>query len=213
MSQQINLYNPLFLKQERHFSARTMAQALGIVAAAVVALYAYALFETRSAERAAVQERAQLSAQRDQLLKLSAQLARKGANKALEAEVTRVDNEVKAKQATLDALNTGELGNTSGFSDFFAAFGRQAVPGVWLTGFTISEAGAELVVNGRALQAELVPGYLRALNNEPMMRGRRVAEMKLVARREPEAAVKAGRPEQYVEFTLVAPSAAKGPKQ
>ena len=32
MTQQINLYNPLFLKKEKHFSARTMAQALVVVA-------------------------------------------------------------------------------------------------------------------------------------------------------------------------------------
>ena len=46
MSQQINLYNPLFLKQEKHFSARTMAQALGIIALALAALYGYAAAET-----------------------------------------------------------------------------------------------------------------------------------------------------------------------
>ena len=31
MTQQINLYNPQFLKQEKHFSARTIVQALGLI--------------------------------------------------------------------------------------------------------------------------------------------------------------------------------------
>jgi len=66
-----------------------------------------------------------------------------------------------------------------------------------------------------------VPAYLRALNREPMMRGRQVVEMKLAAkeaRPAPGAAKPANaQPEQYVEFTLVAPlrpaqPTAKGPK-
>ena len=211
MSQQINLYNPLFLKQEKHFSARTMVQALGVIALGLAALYAYAFIETRAAERTAQQHREQLTAQRDQLVKLGAKLAPQGRSKALEAEIARLDPEVNARQATLAALGTGELGNTAGFSDFLAAFGRQALPGVWLTGISIGESGNELVVHGRALRAELVPAYLRALNGEPMMRGRRVTEMKLAAKAAPPAAsasapkVRPAEPERYVEFTLSAP--------
>lgn len=196
MSQQINLYNPLFLKQEKHFSARTMAQALGVIVLGLVALYVYARLESAKTERFAQHQREQLTSQQDQLVKLGTQLATLGASKALEAEVVKAEAEVKTRQATLDALNAGELGNTDGFSDFFAAFGRRAMAGVWLTGFNIGDAGNELVVRGRALQADLVPAYLRALNSEAMMRGRSVVEMKLASTQD-----------QFVEFTLVVPRA------
>jgi hypothetical protein len=214
VSQQINLYNPLFLKQEKHFSARTMAQALGIIALALAALYAFALVEGRKAERSAQTQREQLTAQRDQLVNLTKQFAGRGISKSLEAEVARAEAEVKSRQTTLEALNTGELGNTAGFSDFFAAFGRQALSGVWLTGFSIGDAGNTLAVNGRALQADLVPAYLRRLNNEAMMRGRSVVEMKLAAREAkpaPGAKLAPGAPEQYVEFVFVAPATAPMP--
>jgi len=209
MSQQINLYNPLFLKQEKHFSARTMAQALGVIALGVAALYGYALYESHSLERTAQQYAQQVLAQREQLLKLGVKLAAQGKSKSLEADVARLEAELKTRQGTLDALGTGELGNTAGFSDFLAAFGRQALPDVWLTGIRIADSGNELVVSGRALRPELVPLYLQALNREPMMRGRRVTEMKLVARgTEPQAALpreKPAEPERFVEFTLTAP--------
>ena len=214
MSQQINLYNPLFLKQEKHFSARTMAQALGVIALGLAALYAYGFVESRNAERSAQLQREQLAAQRDQLIKLTTQFAGRGVSKTLEAEVARAETEVRTRQGTLEALNAGELGNTAGFSDFFAAFGRQAMNGVWLTGFSIGEAGSTLAVHGRALQADIVPAYLRRLNNEAMMRGRRVVEMKLVAREAPPpSATKpaAGSPERYVEFAFVAPVSAPAP--
>src|SRR4051812_33188494 len=42
MSQQINLYSPLFRKQKKLFTALAMVQALGIVVIALVGLYGYA---------------------------------------------------------------------------------------------------------------------------------------------------------------------------
>ncbi len=207
MSQQINLYNPLFLKQEKYFSARTMLQALALIALGLAILYSYALIQTRGVQRTAEQQELQLVAQRDLMIKLAAQLPSQERSKALQSEVARAEEALRARQATLQALGTGELGNTTGYSDFFAAFGRQALPGVWLTGFSISDSGNELVVQGRALRPELVPAYLRALNGEPMMRGRRVTELKLAAKSVARGAAGSEQkgPERFVEFALAAP--------
>jgi hypothetical protein len=205
MSQQINLYNPIFLKKEKHFSARTMLHALGVIALGLAALCGYAFYASQAAERTAQQYRDQVASQRNQLTQLVAQLSAQGRSKALEAEIKRVQGEIAAKAATLEVLGTGELGNTAGFSEFFAAFGRQALSGVWLTGITIGDSGNELHVNGRALQAELVPAYLSALNREEMMRGRRVTELKLAARSAGATPGVAKGPEQFVEFAISAP--------
>ena len=202
MTQQINLYNPLFLRQEKHFSARTMVHALAVVLLGIVAVFVAGAWQTRSAERLASQYREQVLRQRDQVVKLGGQLGGGGRSKALEAEVARLESEIKLRQATLQALGTGELGNTAGFSEFFAALGRQALTGVWLTHVRIGDAGNDLVVEGRALRAELMPAYLRALNHEAMMRGRRVTEMKLSAAGGKAAANEPGR---FVEFSLTAP--------
>lgn len=206
MSQQINLYNPIFLKQEKHFSARTMLQALGVIALGLVALGGYAFYESIAAERTAQQNRSQVASQREQLTQLVTQLSTQGRSKALEEEIKQVQDEMAARHATLQALAAGELGNTTGFSEFMAAFGRRAMPGVWLTGVTIGESGNDLLVQGRALRAEQVPAYLSALSREDMMRGRRVTELKLSARdvrSGPEAAAPA--PERFVEFSISAP--------
>ena len=218
MSQQINLYNPLFLRQEKHFSARTMTQALAVIVLSMAALYVYAMLESRSAERNAQRYHEQLAAQRDQLVKLTAQLAGQGKSKTLENEVVRFEADLKARTATLEALSTGELGNTAGFSSYFAAFGRQTLPGIWLTGFTIADSGNDLVIGGRALRADLVPDYIAALNKETVMRGRRITEMKLYAREAAPAARGADKgdrtqPERYVEFTLNAPLHVAPPAQ
>jgi Tfp pilus assembly protein PilN len=210
MSQQINLYNPQFLKQEKHFSARTIVQALGVIVLGLGAVYIYALVQTQAAERIARDTASQVTTQREQFTALAAKFSPEGRNKTLEAEVARLEAELKARQGLVGALGAGELGNTTGFSEFLAALGRQAVPGVWLTGLSIGESGNELQVQGRALRPELVPAYLKALGNEPMMRGRSVTEMKLAAKSAPPAvgaggAGKSPVPPRFVEFSLAAP--------
>ena len=201
MSQQINLYNPLFLQKEKHFSARTLVQALGVVVIGAVALFAFSVLQTRSAERLAAQYRDQVARERDQLMKLGAQLGSPSRSKALQAQIGQLEAEVKLRQATLQALSTGELGNTAGFSQFLAALGRQALAGVWLTRIRVDDAGNGLAVEGRALRPELLPVYLKGLSREPMMRGRRVTEMKLAAAK----GAATGEPPAFVDFSLAAP--------
>jgi hypothetical protein len=205
MSQQINLYNPLFLHKRKYFSARTMLQSLGLIAAGLLVLYAYALVQTRDFERLAKDYAGQLSAQRAQFVALSGQ----GRGKLLEAEVARLEGELRGRRATLDIVKGGEYGNTEGFSRYFAAFGRHPMRGVWLTGFSVGDGGNDLRVRGRVLHADLLPAYLKALNDEEVMRGRLVTELKMLAKDESAARRGAGaaalEPERFVEFDLTAP--------
>src|SRR5258706_453055 len=55
MYQQINLYQPIFRKQRQIFSATTLAQVLGVVAAALLLLYGYGLLQVRGLEAQVVQ--------------------------------------------------------------------------------------------------------------------------------------------------------------
>jgi len=203
MSQQINLYNPLFLRKQKYFSARTMLQSLGLIAAGMLVLYGYAAVQTRSLERVAGDYGAQLAAQRAQFVALGGQ----GRSKLLEAEVSRLEGEARARRSTLAILEGGEIGSTEGFARFFAAFGRHAMRGVWLTGFTVGENGNDLRIRGRVLHADLVPAYLKALNDEEVMRGRLVTELRLQAKDESSArrTSPAAEPERFVEFAVVAP--------
>lgn len=193
MSQEINLYNPLFLKQEKQFSVRTMLQGLGAVLVGVLVLTVFAVMQTQSVERLNRQYSEQVAAQREQFVAI-ARRAPQSRSQALESEVARLEAEVRARRELIASLGSGELGNVAGFSGFMAAFGRQATPGLWLTGFTIAEAGNELQLRGRALRPELVPAYLRKLSEEPVMRGRSVTEMRLSAPKPDQ--------QKYVEFTM-----------
>jgi hypothetical protein len=225
MAQQINLFNPVFLKQKKYFSAVTMLQSLGLVIAGVLAFYGYTLYSTRMQSRVAADSVQQLASQTQQV----AVLASQGKSRLLQDELARADARLKQREDTLGLLRTGGLGNSAGFARYLTALAHESVGGVWLTGFSISGDEAELHLSGRVLQADLVPSYLRALSREEVMRGRRIAELRLTAREERDSgtaapganpqpagensAASTKAPSRYVEFSLIAlRSAAASPE-
>jgi type IV pilus assembly PilN-like protein len=204
VSQQINLFNPVFLKQKKHFSARTMLQGLSLIvigAAAVYALQLYQLSTLRSQERSM---RVQAQHATQQLARVSGDAQGRRATRSLEDELSRVESDLKTLQDLAGAVQAEVAGNTGGFSRYLAAFARQPVNGLWLTGFTV--AGDDLELRGRALRAELLPVYIRRLGREDVLRGRGFSEVSVVARAEaPKAGAAptdAGGPQRFVEFSL-----------
>ena len=216
MAQQINLFNPVFLKQKKYFSAVTMLEALGLLLGGVLAFYGYALYESRSLARVAADTSRQLTAQGEQVASLTREFSPQGGRRLLQDEITSATARLKQRQELLAVLRTGGLGNTAGFARYLTALARQSIGGLWLTGFSISGDEVELVLSGRVLQPDLVPAYIRALNREEVMRGRRVSELRLTAREERETATAApganpgivakppAAPTRYVEFSLIA---------
>lgn len=214
MSQQINLLQARFRKQRRSFSARHLPHALILVLAGCGVVYGYAVLKTRELEALARQASAAVAAQRQQVVELGKGFPTQGPSKVLESEVERLEAERRRRQQLLGALSTGELGNTTGFSEVLAALGRRNLPGVWLVGVSIADAGRVLEVQGRALGAEMVPAYLGSLGAESMMQRRRVTELKLAARSQPPqngAPAKPRAPERFVEFAFSAPLAGAEP--
>lgn len=211
MSQQINLFNPIFLKQKKHFSAVAMAQGLGLILLGSVVVAVYARFETASLEREAAATAAQLNATKAQLAKVSAEYAPRQTDKALEEEIRRLDAELKSQQQAFDIIKGGDLGNTKGYSEYLRAFSRQIGSGVWLTGFSVRGNGAEIDMRGRATKPELVPAYINRLKQEPVMQGKsfatlsmNVPEVEVEAASQTEGALpqKKRVPANYIEFTL-----------
>jgi hypothetical protein len=227
MAQQINLFNPIFLQQKKHFSAVTMLQALGLLLAGILVFYAYASFETHKFARVAENSRKQLQTQSEQLASFMRDYSPQGRSKALEQELARIAAQVKQGEDLAAMMRTGALGNTEGFARYLSALARQTMAGVWITGMTIGGDEVELQLGGRVLRADLVPAYVRALNHEDVMRGRRIAEMRLTAREEVEAPLTAAPgagaptlsakapalppPLRYVEFNILAVRGTKPP--
>ncbi len=206
MSQQINLYNPIFLKQKKIFSATTMAQALAAILVGALAFAGFAAYQVKKLEREAQRGEALAKAEEARLVRVGSEFAARKPSAALAEEVRRSERELKLREEIFALLSGGGLGETGGVSPYLRALARQNLNGLWLTGFEL--AGKDMTLSGRALRAELLPEYLRRLGREPVMQGRQFAvldmqEPKPEAGEKDKAGEKGKAPgPRYIEFSL-----------
>jgi hypothetical protein len=170
--QQINLYRPIFRRQEKKFSGTAMLQAGAAIVAGVVLLYGFLLWQLhdmRGALRTAEQQQAAASAR---LQEAARRLGVSGAQPGAADPVARLEQQVAALRQTQQALNRDLTVSKGGYSDYFEALARQHMSGLWLTGVTISDAGANLRLEGRTLDAVNVPRYVQRLGAERVLAGK-----------------------------------------
>jgi len=214
VSQQINLFNPIFLKQKKIFAALHMVEALGVILAGALALDWYAGQRVDDLERNANAGKAVLAAREQMLVRANAQFAPRPKNPALELELTDAQAQLKALHDVDSVLRGGALGNTAGYAEYFRAFSRQDVAGLWLTGVSINGAGNDIGLQGRAMQPTMIPNYIARLTGERVMRGKTFASLNIarpeaqpLAAAAPAAATTAAAPAgpsaaPFVEFSL-----------
>ena len=208
MTQQINLFNPIFLKQKKMFSAVNMLDALALLLVGVALFYGYASIQTLNLDRQSVETARQYYQSKTRLNEASARYAPKKADAALAAEVDTLQAQVNARKANLQDLGGGALGGGAGYAEYMRALARQSLAGLWLTGFSIGKGGAEMQISGRALQPELVPSYIHRLTREQVLHGRAFDSLSMT-QREAALPADASRPGAapanyvYTEFRLV----------
>ena len=211
MSQQINLFNPIFLKQKKYFSALTMVQALGLLLLGSLLLIGFTTYQVSSLAKEVATTSAQLVQAQAQLTKITSDYAPRTKSKPLDDDIQKTEMEVKSLQQVFDILKVGDFGNTKGYSEYMRAFSREIVAGIWLTGFSIHGAGNEIGLQGRAVRPELVPAYIGRLKNEPVMHGKSFATLEMQVpqveqTRQGETVGAAGvtqrGPAGYIEFSL-----------
>jgi len=208
MSQQINLFNPAFQKQKNPLSAQTISYVLGLILAGGIVLFAYSAYQAWTLSQQAANVSAQLESTQQQLNQVNAQMVPRKKNQALEDEVNRVQAEHDALERAMGRLQNDEFGNRKGYSAYMRAFARQRVDGLWLTGFSIDGAGNAIGIQGRTLQPELVPAFMKRLGQETVMQGKSFAVLDMhEPKQEAEGSAGAGGARKkagpdYLEFDL-----------
>ncbi|MEW6647556.1 MAG: PilN domain-containing protein [Pseudomonadota bacterium] len=169
--QQINLYQPLFRKQEKIFSAKTMLQGAALVLAGMLLFFAYAAWQTYSLEAQVTQ----FVRQRDDATRRVTDLARampeRSKNMALEQEVVRLRADLRDKQRVVAQLADRRSGNTTGYAAHLEGLARQRLPQLWLTQIGLRGGGSVVELRGSAFNPEQVPQYLQRLSAESAFSG------------------------------------------
>jgi hypothetical protein len=197
LSQQINLFNPVFFKQKKVLSAAAMVQALGLVLAGTLAIAFYGNQAVADLQKKADAGSEQLARRQARLAKAHTEFAPRQQSKELELQLAEAEAQLHAMHQVEGVLERGEMGNTDGYSEYFKALARQNTSGLWLTGISIAGAGNEIGVQGRALEATLVPTFIGRLAQERVMRGKAFGSLQ-ISQAEPGKAA----PASYVEFSL-----------
>jgi hypothetical protein len=179
VSQQINLFNPVLLQQEKVFSAKTMMVALLLIAGGLGGLAFYSEHRFKNTRAEAARVAGEMQAAQRLLAKVAAESAPAQPEPALAAQISAMTDSLRAHRNVLNFINNGEMGNVSGFSEYFRAFARHASSNLWLTGFVIDGAGTQIQIDGRTHEAEFVPRYIASLKGEQVFRGRSFAALEL----------------------------------
>jgi len=210
--QQINLYNPALEARRSALSFKGAVAGWVVIAVLVIAVAAYQTIRVRSVEQQERELAPQLATAQAEAVRLGSAMGSRRHDSRITEEIARLEAEVKGRQEVMQVLGSGGLGDTRGFSDHLKAFARQSFEGVWLTGLSIATAGRDVSVEGRALQAAYVPGYLKRLNGESAMQGHPFSEL-VIQEPAPDPAAKTPVRPNYVEFKLTTkPDVASTPK-
>ena len=177
MSQQINLFSPAFEKQKQVLAAATMAQGLLLILLMGAGMVWYGARQVRALESAAAQSKAQLAVREARRVKVLADYPVRAKDPAIAQALAQAEADRTALLAAQKTLEGGDLGNIHGYSAYFRAFANRKVEGLWLTGASITGAGTQIGLQGRALQPALVPAYISSLGRDPVLRGKTFARL------------------------------------
>lgn len=206
MSQQINLFNPVFLKQRKYFSLLTMAQALGLIVAGSLVFYGYAVYQVAQLKRQADENTQRYNAEQTRLATFMAEFSPQRSTQVLQDEVNRLGTQVDEQNQIIQTLKSGAIGNTTGYSEYMRAFSRQVLQGLWLTGFKVTGDAAQISLSGGVVDPQLLPEYIQRLGREQVMKGKTFANLKMQQTKVDQAQGNSKDTDssapRYVEFTL-----------
>ena len=189
MSQYINLLGPSFRRQRLALSLNRAALLAGFTLVTLLVVMAYEDQRVSALREELASAQALMKAQNAYTSRLKGDGPDKG-NTAIDNDIQRLEADLKSARDSMSVLEGGALGNRDGFARYMQAFSRQAIDGLWLTGFSVGGAG-DVSIQGRVVKAELVPAYIQRLNNEPALKGRAFSALE-VHRPAPKAAADAG---------------------
>lgn len=199
MSQQINLFNPIFMKQRKYFSLLTMLQALGMIIVGSLFFYGYASYQVDQLGQQSVESSKRYNYEQARLARYTAEFSPQQANQVLQDEVQRLEKQVIDQAELIEIMKSGVVGNTTGYSEYMRAFSRQVVQGLWLTGFRITGDATQISLSGAVLSPELLPTYIQRLGKEGIMQGKTFSTLQM---QQPKVDASQGDIARYVEFTL-----------
>jgi MSHA biogenesis protein MshI len=168
--QQVNLYRDDVVLRAPKLDARALLQLLAALACALLAVSVGLVTWGWLQGRALADLRESNAAGQRDLAALEARYASHADSAALDAEIARLDSELRARQHLIELIRTSSV-NRSGFSAQLEGLALGRIPGMWLESFALSQGGRGLELAGRALRPDRVPGFVLELGQQAPFAG------------------------------------------
>ncbi len=165
MYQQINLYQPVFRKQLKVFSASTLAQIAAAVLILLLIILAHARWTLAGMEKSALTLQQQLSSLQGRVDALEAGYQTPD-TLALDSEIEQLRADIHQRNDLLSRFDRLAVQHRAGFAGQFSVLAEQRIPGLWLEGIRISGTG-QIELRGITLDPKLVPVYVQQLAKRP----------------------------------------------
>lgn len=179
MSQQINLYSPIFRKQEKVFSATTMLQGFVLIILVIAVSFYVVSLQTSVLQINVTESGRQLKSELERLKLYGAGDSPAERTKLLAERKKKLDASLASNTQALAAFDSDAVGRAQGYSDVLRALARISLDGVWLTRIQFAKGKGDLSIAGRATRADLVPAYLERLRSEETLRGREFSRLEV----------------------------------
>ena len=171
MRQEVNLYQPIFRKQRKVFSAVAIFQVAGLVLAGLVTIYLWGQWQGRMLEEEVVRMEERRDNSQQRLQQIQREMPARTPSPALEREQERLETRLQQRRRVAEFLAEGEMGVATGFSGHFAGLARQRQDGMWLNSLRLYGGGRQMDLTGVALAERLVPQYVQKLSEEEVFAG------------------------------------------
>lgn len=175
MHQQINLYQPVFRRQHKVFSALTLVQILAAALILLLVLVVHARW-TLAGLAATQHALAQQYAELQNRINTMAGGDAASDSQDLEQEIAQLGDAINQRHSLVEQFDRLMVQEQQGYARYFEALARERLPGLWITALQIGEGGG-IEIRGKALEPRLVPVFLRRLGRLPPFAKERFASV------------------------------------
>jgi MSHA biogenesis protein MshI len=171
INQQVNLYTPELRPTRQRLHAGTAGTMVGIVLVMLVAAMAFGRWHNQALEQQVERLEQQNRNLESAVASMAGQVQARQPDADLEASLARITETIARRQRLLERVEGLATHNHGGFSGRLSALARQVPEDLWLTAVRLQSLPSAMRLEGRTRSAELVPGYLARLGEEPAFKG------------------------------------------
>ncbi len=169
--QQVNFYQAQFRPQQLVFSVQKVAMFTALTML-ILLVFGFYFSQKIIAQKSVIsQQKQRVNTSHNQLLELQQQLANRGSDELLSAQYTVLQQKLNKKKSIYDYLSSHHFGNRDGFSSLLESLSQQRINNVWLTEFSLLDAGKNIALYGNTKQSSLIPEYIDSLAQSAQFKG------------------------------------------